>query len=348
MALDNKKMFRYGGLGSEGATFGTAVDAEFHIDGISSTLDSPKSAEYTVPSGLSRAPRRKIRAYYAPTGTLEYPWDIETIGYNLMYALGPYVFTAAEAPDTINTHEFYGDDNIVPRYFTTRIGKDKFEHIFDGCAMNALTFNVGEGILNIVNDIVARRDTKDDLTAYDSLLLPTDVPMAFHNVTSTIGTGQGTDISAKVRTLNLAIRNNIDVNRGRNIGSEYPRRHRFGARAVEYSATLEFEDLNMLTAYWGAEDGPATIGSTFVDDFKITFAPHQVGATEENRKLEILLPQIDVKTSTISPRGSDALYHDISGVAYIDEVTLADAATKVNTEIYVKLLNNSAQYYVEA
>ena len=344
MALDNKKMFRYGGLGSEGATFGTAVDAEFHIDGISSTLDSPKSAEYTVPSGLSRAPRRKVRAYYAPVGTLEYPWDIETIGYNLMYALGPYVYTAGT--DAPNTHEFYGDDNIVPRYFTTRIGKDKFEHVFDGCAMNALTFNVGEGILNIVNDIVARHDSKADLSAYDDLLLPTDVPMAFHNVTSTIGSDPA-DISAKVRTLTLAIRNNIDVNRGRNIGSEYPRRHRFGARAVEYSATLEFEDLNMLEKFWGGATGPATIGSTFVDDFKIKFAPHQVGETPEDRYLEILMPQVDVKTSTISPRGSDALYHEISGAAYIDEVTLL-GATKVNTDIYVKLLNNSAQYYVEA
>lgn len=345
MALPTAEMCRYVGMGSEGATFGTPAASEFHIDGVSSTLDSPKAAEITIPSGCKRAPRRKIRAYYAPTGTVEYPMDIETIGYNLLYALGEYVYTAGAG--TPHTHEFYGGDNIIPRYFTTRVGKDEFEHVFDGCAMNGLTINVGEGILNVTSDIVARRDTPDDITAYSSLLLPEDVPLAFHNVKAYVGTTPA-DISAKVRTLTLAIKNNIDVNRGRNVGSEYPQRHRFGGLTVDYSMQLEFEDLDMLEAYWGDESGPASAGSTFLNDLKFVFAPHDIGGVTDTRQLDIILPTVDVKNSTISPRESDSLFHDISGTAYIGDVTLVDTTTKISTSIYAKLIADNEAYYVGA
>lgn len=343
---DSQTMKRYAGFSLE-TTFGTPTDAAVHVDGITSTLDPPKNAEITVPSGLYRAARRKVRNFYLPAGTVEYAWDIETIGYNFLFALGSYKYTAGAGAPAPNTHEMYGDDNIIPRYFTTRIGKDKFEHVFDGCAMNALSVSVGDGLLNVNNDIIARKDSKEALPADDDLLLPTDVPLAFHNFTASIGSTP-TDISAKVRTFNLAIRNNIDGNRGKNAGSPYARRHRFGARVVEYSATLEFEDLDMLEAFWGDETGPADIGSTLLEDFKLVFAPHDEGEVADPRQLEILLPTIDVKTSALPPRTSDALYHEISGQAYVTpDVTLADTVTKVSTDIYVKLLNNTTAMFTE-
>jgi len=324
---------RYAGVGAE-TVYGTAVAAAQHVDIASATLDIPSDTELQHGGGIGRSASLHRPGFYAPTGNLVYAFDIHTIGWFLRWALGGYVYTAAPGtpPEVgLHLHEIYGNESNNLPSFTTRLGKDLFEHVFSGCVVNSLEIAVSDGWAQATIDIAAQKDAKAVIQPVEDLLLPDAYPLAFHEVTASVNGG---DISSKVRSVTISIVNNVDVANGRRIGSRFPRAIPAGARDVTFSSELHFDDTTELERFWGGSSGPDAGGPTeFAMEYKF-----EAGADGE---LIIAMPRVAYIGSQQQPSGRDVLFQTVNGKAYADANTLEDAS-EINSEMLISLFNSIA------
>ena len=323
------QILRYFGHGKE-ETFGTAVAAVQHVDIASTTLDVPTGAEIIIEGGMGRGALRKRPGFYAPSGNIEYTWDIRSIGWMLRYALGGYQFTAGSGTPPIHTHEIYGTNyNMLPS-FTARLGKDVFEHVFTGCTINTLALNVTDNLASATLGVVASTDANAQLKEPADLILPPEYPMAFYEFTAKIN---NKDQSTLIRSFTVNIGNNINTTSGRTIGSRYPRYFRAGNRECSINLALDFEDLTYLKEFWGDESGPSGTGSSEIS-LEIT------GTASTDEKIIFTFPRCVILGIQTQPRGREAIVQNLSLQAMTKpNLKLADNATEVSTDIYVKLTN---------
>lgn len=323
-------IFRYTGFGVE-SNFGTAVDATFHIDQASVTLDTPSAPEIMVPSGMGRAPRVKVPGFYYPSGNVDYAFDIETVGWFLRWALpGGYVYTGAST-----LHELYGTDTLTPQSFTTRVGKDVLEHTFAGCVMNSLALSVDNGLTNASLGIMAQKDSKATIkSGIGDLTLPADAPMTFADVSVEVNSE---DYNAVCKSFTLNINNNTNADTGRTVGSRFPSGYQFAGRDVTCNMSLLFPDTEMMTLFWGNASTIQNCGSTELP-IEITIAQN---CPTNSRALTILLPNTVMEQARQQPRGRDNLLQEISVRAMVgNDVVLNDAST-VDTDILCSLVNGT-------
>jgi hypothetical protein len=319
---------RYAGFGNE-AVFGTAVPAEFHVDMQSASLDAPSGTEMYYGGGLGRGIRTRRPGYYRPEGNVVYAWDIRTITHMLRWALGGYVFAAdAPAPGT-NRHEIFGSDEVLLPSFTSRIGKDVFEHVFAGCVVDSLELDLASDFLLATMAVSAQKDSKAVLQAEADLLLPDEFPLAFHEVSLELPTAS--DVSADVRALKLTIANNLRGDAGRGIGSRFPRRLPAGQRDVTVALDLWYEDTERLESFWGAaaaasDNGAADLEARIVAD---------AGA---DGQLAIDLPSAHFSQVQTQPQGRDEIVPSHELRAIVGDVELADASTR-RSELLVTVEN---------
>ena len=329
------QIFRYVGIGKE-TEFGNAVDGTIYLDPISCTLDVPAAPEIMVEGGMGRMVARKRPGFYVPSGSIEYPVDIRSMGYLFRAALDGYDFTAGE-PEGTNTHEFYGGNENVPTFWTYRVGKDVFEHVFDGCVADTLTLNVADGLATANLGLFARKDASTDLKDFSIIepLMPAEYPLAFYEVTATIN--DNVEYAAKVRSANMSIKNNIGRDSGRGLGSQFPRTFRCGARTIEYQIQLQFDDLTHLQLFWGDDAGPdeTGVGSTPFP-LCLEFDAGDYG------EMEILSHNCVMTNIPTQPSKRDVLYQTITCRALRESaVALADLST-VDTDVLVTLENFEA------
>lgn len=323
-------IFRYAGFAEE-ATYGEspAPDAVFHLDIASASLDAPTETEMMFEGSIGRGRTKHRPGFYSPSGDVVVAIDVRTAGWFLKWALGNYVFTEGTDP-ALNTHEIYRSDNNILPTFCSRIGKDVFEHVFSGCSINELTLEVSDGFGQLTVDILSQKDGKATLQTISALILPTEFPLMFHEVTAT---RDATDVSAKVKSFTLTISNNLDAEAGRSIGSRYPRRLIASAHEVTIEADLFYEDSSQLEAYWGGSTGPADTGT---DEFGMAF----VLDAGTDGQIEIAAPRVIYNEVPTQPSGRDELTQSVSMAPYETEHTLADGTTKVNSELLVTVTNN--------
>lgn len=308
------QVLRYAGFGSE-AAFGTAVPAAFHVDIQSATLDAPSGTEIYYPGGLGRGLRTRRPGYYSPSGNIVYGWDIRTIAHMLRWALGGYLFDPGSG---LNTHQAYASqDNLLPS-FTSRIGKDVFEHVFAGCVAASLELDLASDFLLATMAVQAQKDSKAAITPEASLLLPDAFPLAFHEVT--LDLPDGSDVSADVRALKLTINNNLKAEAGRGIGSRHPYRLPAGGLDVTLTADFWFESTDHLEAMWGNASGPSTDGAT---DYGLTVTA-SAGA---DGSLILAVPSAHFTKVSTQPSGRDELVLSTEIRALVSDVTLADSST---------------------
>lgn len=318
---------RYAGFGEE-AVFGTPVPAAFHVDIQSAGLDSPTDAENLFEGGLGRAYRFRKPGYYRPGGNIVYAWDVRTIASLLRWTLGGYVFTE-DSP--LSTHEVWGSNEILLPSFTSRIGKDVFEHVFAGCIVESLELDLGGDFLLATMVVAARRDEKAILQEPDALLLPDEFPLAFHEVTMDLPASDSTDISPVVKALTLTINNGSTPDAGRSIGSRYPRRLPVRARSVSLTADLWYESTDHLETYWGASDGPS-------DDGSASFDAKIVADAGEDGSLVLDFPNAYFSQVAQAGSGRDEIVQSVAATALEGEIELIDS-TSVLTEILATVSN---------
>jgi hypothetical protein len=315
---------RYAGFGNE-AQFGTAVPAAFHVDMQSSSLDAPSGTELYYPGGLGRGIRTRRPGYYRPEGNVVYAWDIRTIAHMLRWALGGYEFTA----NLPNLHEIYGTDDTILPSFTTRIGKDVFEHVFAGCVADSLEVDLASDFLLATMATSAQRDSKADLEDEADLLLPAEFPLAFHEVTLQLPVATG--LSADVKSAKLTIANGLRGDSGRGIGSRFPHRLPAGARDVTLALDLWFESTAQLERMWGDANGPDDSGAT-------DYALRIVADAGDDGSLTLDLPSCHFTKVALPPSGRDEITMSTEIRALVADVELADT-TVVRSELLATVLN---------
>jgi hypothetical protein len=323
-------VLRYAGFGNE-AIFGDPVEAAFHVDIQSASLDTPSGTETYYQGGIGRGLRTRRPGFYAPSGNIVYGWDIRTIAAMLRWVLGGYAFTG-DTPH--NLHEMWGTAESILPSFTARIGKDVFEHIFAGCVADKLELDLASDILQASMDVVAAKDSKGTLTEEADLLLPEEFPLAFHEVTATLDAGSSEDISAKVRALKLTIANGVKAESGRGIGSRFPRRLVAGGRDITGGLDLYFENLDHLEAFWGGATGPADSGSV---DMGLA-----INATAgADGSLALNLPSVHFSKVSLPVSGRDEVKQSTELRAMTTDIVLDDGVTTVRSELLASVLNDA-------
>lgn len=322
---------RYGGF-TEEENFNPAVppEAKFHIEIASATLDVPANPNVEFESGLYRG-RREIRpGYYTPSGNIVFPINVRAIGYFLKWALGEYKFTDGGAGT--NTHEIYGKEGTSLPSFTARIGKDHFEHIFTGTTINSLQLEIGGDWLLCTVDCVAGKDHKGTLKEIADLDLFEEKMLTFIAAGVSFG---GVGYNCKIKNMTINIANNIDAPGGKGIGTRYPCRFPVGARNVNLSGNLHFEDETEYAKYWGDADGIHDTDSPGSEEIIITIDGGTPGS------LELKFPKVQYTQVGAPPSGRSPIDHSFSAYAIVDTTTLADAVTEVDTEMLATLENNN-------
>lgn len=323
---------RYLGLAEETSyNMETPPAAVVHLDIASASLDTPSDPNLIYGGGLQRSATLQRPGFYAPSGNIMYAFDVNSVIYLLKWGLGAYVFTSEGGTGTLNLHEFYGSADNVLDSFCARVGKDYFEHVFSGCVINSLELQVEGEFCNLTADIVAAKDSKDTIQAIADLSLPDAYPLAFHEVTASI---DGSDLSAKVKTLNLSISNNMDAESGRGLGSRHPYRVIGGERETEISMELFFEDSSVLEDFWGGATGPAATGVSEIP-IVLTFDNGAHGS------MEITLPKVAYSEVQQQPSSRDEIVQSVTGRCLMSTITLADSS-EVESEIGVNVENDIA------
>ncbi len=326
---------RYLGFAEE-ETFnqGTPPAAVAHVDIASASLDSPTDTQMIYSGGLQRSARTHRPGFYSPTGNVVYAFDIRTIGFLLKWALGGYKFTHEGGTGDLNLHEFYGSpENRLPS-FCARVGKDYFEHVFSGCAINSLEIQVDGEWCQATADIVAAKDSKATRLELQDLLLSDAYPLAFHEVTASV---DGTPKSCEVKSFTISISNNQDADAGRGLGSRHPCRIIAGERETTIDMDLFFENTEALEKLWGGSTGPSTNGS---EEFPIVINVD----SGDHGHMSIELPRVIYTSVSQQPTGRDEIVQSTSARAFMDTVTLDDGVTEVESEILVGLENEEGVY----
>ena len=322
---------RYAGF-TEEFSFNPAIapEAKFHIDIAGASLDTPSDPNLIFEGGMSRG-RKVIRpGYYVPSGNIVYPIDIRSIGYFLKWALGKYKYTAGGGGT--NTHELYPTENTVLPSYTTRLGKDNFEHIFRGCVMNGLEIVIEDDFIYATLDNIGARDTKTTLKEIADLILFNEHNLSF--IDASLALGAAVNYNCKIKGLTIGITNGANAEAGKGIGSRHPCRIPVGARNIDIKGNLWFEDSTEYEKFWGASGGVSANGST-TEAMILTIDAGVDGS------IELKFPKLmytDIKTP---PSGRAEIVQAFSGVALIDTITLADAITEIEAEVLCTLLNNN-------
>ena len=319
---------RYAGFAEEYSfNPGTPPAAIFHIDIGSATLDVPADPNLHFEGGLYRG-RKIIRpGFYAPAGNVVYPVDIRSIAYILKWALGKYKFTEDEGG--MNTHEIYGVEDLVLPSFCTRLGKDNFEHIFTGCTINSLEIKIEGEYVFVTADIVAARDYKGAVEAIADLKLFAEYPLSF--IDSTISLTS--DYSCKFKGITISITNNPDVAAGKGFGSRHPCRMPIGARDIDISGNLYFEDSLEYEKFWGASGG-ISAGLPTNEELIITILSGDYGS------MAIKMPKFMFTDLKTPPSGRTEIVQAFSGIALMEKVTLDDE-TEIDTDLIATILNKN-------
>ncbi len=317
------KILRYLGLAEE-TTFAEPAEAEFHVDIASASLDSPSDTHLDFESSMGRGARMHRPGFYSPSGNIVYAFDIKTIRWLLKWTLGGYVFT-----DLDNLHEIYASDDTDLPSFTARLGKDLFEHVFVGCKINSLEISVEDSFCQATAELVAVKDSKAVLKEQHELILPTDYPLAFYDVTMNL---DNSDISSQVKSFTLSISNGIDAANGRSIGSRYPRKLLAASRETTLSSSMFFEDTSQLERFWGGSLGPSDTGS---QEYNLEFNFDAGGG----KGMIIKLPRVIHTSVNLQPSGRDELVQEISAKAYMGNMHL-NGGTPITTDMYVSIIDD--------
>ena len=321
---------RYVGFAEE-ATYRPVVPpaAVFHVDIASASLDVPSDPNLHFEGGLYRGLKTIRPGYYVPGGNIVYPADIRTIAYILKWALGNYKYTVGGAG--INTHEIWSVEELVLPSFTARLGKDNFEHIFTGCIINSLELKVEGEYFYLTLDVVGGKDSKGALQAIGDLLLPAEYPLSFIDTSMVLGV---TPYSCKFKTLTIKIANNLAPDAGKGFGTRFPCRLPVGARNVNISGGLFFEDSSQYESFWGDSAG-ISVNVPVEETLTLTLDSGAFGS------MNLVLPRFYFSQLTTPVAGRTEITQGFSAIGLVDTVTMADDVTEVDTDILATVLNGA-------
>lgn len=287
-----------------------------------SDINPPDEQYSTFDSAAHRGNIYAAPADYLATGNFTIPADTIGTGYILYGALGQ-VNTMEEGNQY--SHEFT-PFRALPT-FQVKIGKDTFEHIFEGVALDSLTIEFSDNFLVLSADVQGGKDSKDELAE----LAVSDLPeRVYVDVQGTFSRG-GDDITAKIGELTLDINNNLsdDIIPA---AQRYPTMAHPEGLDISIDLDILFEDEAELQEFWGTMNGP----NEEVEDTDLEFAFEMPGTDEE---LIIEIPAAVIQSHSSDITNSQIIEESITYDALVDRAE--------GYPILVELLNDKEWYDIE-
>lgn len=136
--------------------------------------------------------------------------------------------------------------------FHMAIGKEEFEHLFTGMAIDSLEMSYEDGFLVLSLDVVGGEDEKNPLPTVEATELPEEVFTALDGGF----TISGADYTAKVEEMTLTIDNNIDVEETMPASQRFPTVITPQDLEVDLDLDITFENSDELERFWGGATGP--------------------------------------------------------------------------------------------
>ena len=367
MAEDiDERVLRYAQIAIENE-FGEKVDEENNadqfvdIDIASLDLDAPSDPVLRYEGGLSRSVHTHRPGPYYPEGSIEYAFDIHTVAHLLYLALGQVTQTnegtmTVETENDVDyidgsvegelyTHEFTPTRHSLTLPSATILsGKDHFQHEFQGCTINSLSFELDDDFAFVTADIIAQQDSKGEIKAIEELSISKAYPIVFYETLVKIGiVGEEQEDMYNIESLSLEINNNLDADAGVVLGSRYPQRIVAGDFEVSGSMDIAFDSTQQLEYFWGAVDGPDDDAQDTMNiNYIFSSAPYmaEVEDGEETKEVEVRGSQLDLhlpnvlyETVNIQPSGRDRLTQTVDFRAYYDEESNYEIITELKNDI---------------
>jgi len=345
----DERVLRYARIAIE-ETFGSIVDVDTHedeyidIDIASIGLDAPSDPVLRYDGGMARSVRTHRPGAYIPEGNLEYGWDILTIAHILYLTFGQIETTEGDLTIEEEEGEKYIDDkselhehrftphrhSLTLPSATFRLGKDHFEHVFQGVTVNSISFSLDDDFAFVTVDVSAQKDSADDIKEIEELTLSQAYPVAFYEALVEIGVkGESQEEVGEVESLSLEITNNTDPNAGINLGSRYPQRIIAGDFEVSGSMDIAFDSKEQLEHFWGKEDEPSDVSQDEMNiNFRFKSAPYiaEIEDGESTEDVEIQCAELDLhiptalyETVNLQPSGRSRLVQSVDFRGYYDD-----------------------------
>jgi len=198
---------------------------------------------------------------------------------------------------------------------TFELGKDLYEHVFPGCAINSISISVEKELAKLSVDVTGGKDEKDTIKEMIDLLLVAEFPVAFHKVKFEYADKGGAyvDISADVDSLKIDIGNNADGEGGLGLNSRYPQRAYCAGLDVSAELKIKFDDMTHKEDFWGGSTGPTETPQE--KQGKVTFDAGDYG------DVVCEIPRMLISSVPHTPSGRGRLEQTLSLKALYDSTT---------------------------
>lgn len=274
-----------------------------------------------------------------PTGTVESRVDLKTIGHLFKAFLDQYQFTAdTGSAGNENIHEFWGAESSSLTSFTGVSTFDVMAKYTYGMMLDSLKLEVSDEAMTSSEEWIYKTQKIIDIdeNSYDVLDIEDAIPVMFYDVAVQLAGANPPGVNS---SFSFEGKNNLNVDATVGLGSRAPQiKARAQKREITMSlvTTLRPETVDMIKKVEHGEvrDTPSECKICKMD-MKVIIA----ACENAHDRCEITFPQ---STLLVEYEGSES--DEIEATFNLTalgngNVTLNDG-TRVNTDMYVKLVNN--------
>lgn len=307
---DGQSYFGYVGLVEEDS-YGAGGDPTQYADVVSDGFSGDNGVNY-LSTIRGRDTYEGAAGEFNDEGSLDLPVSPEgAIGLLLKGAFGS-VTTTTDDPETgANTHVFTTDDKL-PSY-AVEIGVGNVAPVrHSGVVVDTLEITQSPGDrVTASADLPAQKPKEADTLAtptYDNLRT-----FQYHDGSVSL---LGTDRSVDAQDVTVEIANNVDLPTRT---SRFPDKAFLGQREVTAEVTLDFENMSVWKAFWGAAD--ATTPQDTLQDvaFNVKWvSPESIDTTGTAYSFEIDMPKCRVNTHEATLNEQDLIAEDVELRALTD------------------------------
>ena len=291
-------------------------------------------------SGSSRMNKRARAGIMKPTGSTSADADLQQLAWYFFGYLDNYKYTAGASGATVHTHEYYGGEGKELHSFRGIAAYDMLTKYVYGMLMDKVSLQVSDEGMTVGADWIYKTEKAainanftepDALTNEDLFIMFYDVSLKLNNAA----------LDGVSTAFSFEGNNNHNVDSTIGLGSRYPQiRAKAGKRenSVSITTTLTSDTArSILNAEYGEVDAlePSSC--------KLLQVPLEVNIAhceESSLSCKVLFPRCTLRVE-YNLSGVDAIEATLTLESLgSDTVTLLDGETEVETDMYVKLVNN--------
>jgi hypothetical protein len=308
--------------------------------------------EPVTKSGGSRMNKRARAGIMKPTGSTEADADLQQLAWYFRGYLDNYKYTAGAASATVHTHEFWGGEGKELTSFRGIIVQDMLKKYIYGMLEDQLSLEVSDDSMSVSADWIYKTEkagiigsNSETFTRPDALTNE-NIFIMFYDVNLYLGMSGNNykPLDGVSTAFSFSGNNNHDVDGTIGLGSRYPQKRALaGKRENELSITTTLtEDTvrSILDAQYGE------VNALEPSSCKLLQLPLVLDIThceQANISCRIIFPKCTLRVE-YSMSGVDAIETTITlDTLGSGTVRLADNTTEVETDMYVKLVNNQEE-----